>query len=81
MKGGHVVGELADDELLTTQKRYFVELREAIQRGIDAGKSLDEIKQQIDLPWYQEWAGVPVRERAENIDHVYAEMTDSGKRK
>ena len=74
---GH--GELSDAELLTKQKRYFVELREAVQRGIDAGKSLDDIKEQIDLPWYEEWAGVPVRDRAENIEHVHSELTGAGK--
>lgn len=70
---GH--GELADAGLLATQKRYFVELREAVQRGVDAGKSLDEIKAAIDLPWYQEWTGVDVKSRTENIEHVYGELT------
>ncbi|HUG92588.1 MAG TPA: MBL fold metallo-hydrolase [Planctomycetaceae bacterium] len=74
---GH--GELSDATLVATQKRYFVELREAVQRGIDAGKSLDEIKQQIDLPWYKDWAGVPVSERGENIEHVHRELTRAGK--
>jgi glyoxylase-like metal-dependent hydrolase (beta-lactamase superfamily II) len=74
---GH--GELADAGLLATQKRYFVELREAVQRGIDAGKSLENIKAEVDLPWYKEWAGVPVSERAENIEHVHSELTRAGK--
>jgi cyclase len=74
---GH--GELGDAKLVATQKRYFVELREAVQRGIDAGKSLETIKQEIDLPWYEEWAGVPVRERAENIEHVHRELTRGGR--
>lgn len=70
---GH--GERSDAKLVATQRRYFVELRHAIQEAITAGKSLDDIKKSIDLPWYQEWAGVTVRERAENIEHVYKELT------
>jgi glyoxylase-like metal-dependent hydrolase (beta-lactamase superfamily II) len=70
---GH--GELSDAKLLSTQKKYFTELREAVQGGIDAKKSLDEIKQSVDLPWYRDWAGVDVKTRTENIEHVYKELT------
>jgi glyoxylase-like metal-dependent hydrolase (beta-lactamase superfamily II) len=70
---GH--GELADAELLETQKRYFTELRAAVQQGIDDGRSLDEIKAAIDLPWYKEWTGKDVKMNTENIEHVYAELT------
>ena len=70
---GH--GERSDAKLVETQRRYFVELRQAVQEGITAGKNLEEIKKTIDLPWYKEWAGVSVRERAENIEHVYKELT------
>lgn len=75
---GH--GELSDKSLVATQKRYFVELREAVQRGIDAGKSLDDIKRDIDLPFYKEWTGVDVKTRTENIDHVYGELTGAKKK-
>lgn len=70
---GH--GEMSDVKLIEEQRRYFVELRQAVQEAITAGKSLDEIKRTIDLPWYKDWAGVSVRERAENIEHVYKELT------
>jgi glyoxylase-like metal-dependent hydrolase (beta-lactamase superfamily II) len=70
---GH--GEMATADLIDTQKRYFVELREAVQKGIDAGKSVDEIKESIDLPWYQEWTGVDAKTRTENVEHVYGELT------
>ncbi len=74
---GH--GEMSDASLLETQKRYFVELRMAIQKLIDAGKSLDEIKKEVDVPFYKSWAGVDVKTRVENIEHVYGELT--GKKK
>lgn len=70
---GH--GEMSDQNLLAQQKRYFVELREAIQQAIDAGKSLDEIKKSLDLPFYKEWAGVDVQKQTENIEYVYGELT------
>ena len=69
---GH--GEISDKTLIAKQRRYFVELRGAVQRGIDDGKSLKQIKQEIKLPFYKEWTGVDVRERTENIEHVYGEL-------
>jgi len=70
---GH--GEMSGKKLITTQKRYFVELRQAVQQGIDQGKSLEAIKTSIHLPFYKEWTGVDVKERVENIEHVYGELT------
>ncbi len=74
---GH--GEMANADLIATQKRYFVELRQVVQKAIDAGKTLDEIKQLVDIPFYKEWAGVEAKTRVENIEHVYSELT--GKKK
>ena len=70
---GH--GELAGPELLATQKRYFVELRAAIRKATDAGRTLDQIKQELDLPFYKEWTGVEAKSRVENIEHVHRELT------
>ena len=36
--------------------------------------SLDVIKKEIVLPFYQEWTGVPVKENVENIEFVYKEL-------
>ncbi len=70
---GH--GETSSKALIATQKRYFVELRQAIQKAVDDGKTLAEIKTSIDLPWYKKWTGVDVKTREENIEHVFAELT------
>jgi len=70
---GH--GELGAKDLIATQRRYFVELRTAIHKAIAAGKTLDEIKQTIDLPFYKEWTGVEAKTRIENIEHVHRELT------
>ena len=70
---GH--GETSSKALIATQKRYFVELRQAIQKAVDDGKTLVEIKTSIDLPWYKKWTGVDVKTREEIIEHVFAELT------
>jgi cyclase len=70
---GH--GPLADKDVLDKQRRYFVELRQQVQKGIDAGKALDEIMPAIDMPWYKEWTGVAAGSRKENVEHVYGELT------
>lgn len=70
---GH--GPLAGKELLEKQKRYFVELRQQVQKGIDANQNLDDIIKSIQMPWYKEWTGVEARSREENIKHVFAELT------
>jgi cyclase len=77
MAPGH--GELSDKSLIATQKRYFVEIREFIQSAIDKGKSLDDIKKEIRIPFYKKWTGVDVQERVENIEHVYGELTGNKK--
>jgi hypothetical protein len=74
---GH--GELMGKELLGLQRRYFFELRAAIQKGINAGKTLDQIKAEHDLPFYKEWTGVEAKTRVENIEHVHRELTAAKK--
>ncbi len=74
MAPGH--GEMMDKSLIAIQKRYFVELREYIQTAIDNGRTLEQIKTSIDLPFYKKWTGVDVKERVENIEHVFGELSD-----
>jgi len=69
---GH--GEMSDITLIDKQRRYFVELRQYLGEAIVKGTSLAEIKKTIDFPWYKEWTGVSVRDRVENIEHVYREL-------
>jgi phosphoglycerate dehydrogenase-like enzyme/glyoxylase-like metal-dependent hydrolase (beta-lactamase superfamily II) len=68
---GH--GPIAGKELLEKQKRYFVDLRAQVKAGIEAGKTFEDIRKGIDLPWYKEWTTVPPT--AANIQFVYDEMT------
>jgi cyclase len=68
---GH--GPLAGKDLLERQKRYFVELRHEVRKGIDSAQTAAEIADRIDLPWYKEWTGV--KPPGDNVKHVFAEMT------
>jgi cyclase len=68
---GH--GPIASKELLEKQKRYFVDLRAQVKEGIDAGKTFNDIRKGIDLPWYKEWT--TVAPTADNIKYAYDEMT------
>ena len=70
---GH--GPVTGKDLLQTQKRYFVDLRQQVQKGIDAGKDLDAITASINMPWYKEWTGKDAKENVDNIKHVYDELT------
>jgi cyclase len=70
---GH--GLPAGKELLGKQRRYFVELRQQVQKGIAAGKDLEDIVKDIDIPWYKDWTGVEARSQIENTKYVYNELT------
>ena len=69
---GH--GSLARKDLLDRQQRYFVELRETVQKGIAAKQTPEEIAASLDMPWYKEWTGKPAKENVDNVKHVYAEL-------
>ena len=68
---GHLVGK----EVIAKQKHYFEDLRAQVKKGVDAGKSLDDIHGTIDMPWYKEWTGKDAKEIKDNTKHVYLELT------
>jgi phosphoglycerate dehydrogenase-like enzyme/glyoxylase-like metal-dependent hydrolase (beta-lactamase superfamily II) len=68
---GH--GALAGKELLEKQKRYFIELREQVAKGIAADKSVEDVIKAVEMPWYKEWTGTTPA--GANVEHVYAELT------
>ena len=70
---GH--GKVATKDLLDRQRRYFVDLRAAVRKGVDAKKSAEEITAELDLPWYKEWTGKAAKENKDNVKHVYDELT------
>src|SRR5438132_1512643 len=68
---GH--GPIAGKDLLEKQKRYFVELRQQVRKGIQDDKTTEDIIKNLDMPWYKEWTGVTPA--GANVQHVYAELT------
>lgn len=69
---GH--GKPMGKELLATQKRYFVDMREQVKKGIDAKKSATDIAAGLDMAWYKDWTGKAANDIPENVKHVYDEM-------
>jgi phosphoglycerate dehydrogenase-like enzyme/glyoxylase-like metal-dependent hydrolase (beta-lactamase superfamily II) len=68
---GH--GALAHKDLLGRQKRYFAEMRKAVQKGIDADKELADVVKGFKPAWYKKWTGVDPSK--DNVEHVYNELT------
>lgn len=69
---GH--GEMGGPEVLNNQRRYFTELRSEVARLIAAKKPIEDIKKEIEIPFYKEWTGDEARSRTENIEHVFKEL-------
>lgn len=70
---GH--GAEGGPELLLRQRRWLIDLRDAVAVGIATGQDEGGILSGLDLPWYQEWTGVAASSRAENVAHVFGEFT------
>ncbi|MBI3823815.1 MAG: MBL fold metallo-hydrolase [Planctomycetes bacterium] len=70
---GH--GPLGGRDVLGKQKRYFVELREQVKKGIDAGKEFPDILKSIDMPWHKEWTTIEANTRKDETKHVFDELT------
>jgi cyclase len=68
---GH--GPLVGKEVIEKQKRYFVELRQYVKKGIEEHKTADELAKKVDMPWYKEWTGV--QPTGPNVKYVYDELT------
>jgi phosphoglycerate dehydrogenase-like enzyme/glyoxylase-like metal-dependent hydrolase (beta-lactamase superfamily II) len=70
---GH--GPLGHKDVLGKQKRYFVELREQVKKGIDANKDFDDILKSLKMPWHKEWTTIEASARKAEAKHVYDELT------
>ncbi len=70
---GH--GPLAGKDVLAKQRRYFVELRAQVKKGIDAGQDFEDILKGLDMPWHKEWAQIEVNTRKAETRHVFDELT------
>jgi glyoxylase-like metal-dependent hydrolase (beta-lactamase superfamily II) len=70
---GH--GKVTNKGLLDLQQRYFVDMRDAVKKGIEAKKSVEEITANIGMGWYKDWTGKDASKIPDNVAHVYKELT------
>ncbi len=70
---GH--GPLGDKEVLTKQRRFFVELRAQVKMGMDKGLNVEDIAKTIEMPWHKVWTGIEASSRRDEIKHVFDELT------
>jgi hypothetical protein len=50
-------------------------MRAAVEKGIKAKQTPEQIAEGLDMPWYKEWTGIDAKTKPENVKHVYDEMT------
>jgi phosphoglycerate dehydrogenase-like enzyme/glyoxylase-like metal-dependent hydrolase (beta-lactamase superfamily II) len=67
-------GAVAGRELLQTQKQYFIELRAQVAAMLAQGKTLEQIKADVDVPMWKQWTGEQ-KMSLENIASVYRDLT------
>lgn len=69
--GGH--GSVFDKRFVTETREYFEDLASAVSAGMAAGRSLEELKETIDLPKYRDWRNYE-RLRAKNVEAAYRNL-------
>jgi glyoxylase-like metal-dependent hydrolase (beta-lactamase superfamily II) len=65
---GH--GAVFDKQYVTVTRQYFEDLAAAVSAGMAQGRSLEELKQTLELPQYREWVNYE-RLRAKNVEAAY----------
>jgi cyclase len=70
---GH--GPLGGKDVLDKQRRYFVELRQQVKKGIEANKDFEDILKNLDMPWHKEWTTIEASTRKAETRHVFDELT------
>lgn len=68
LAGGH--GALFEKSDVTDTRRYFEDLVSAVSAGMAQGKSLEELKETLQLEGYEDWANYE-RLRPNNIEAAY----------
>jgi glyoxylase-like metal-dependent hydrolase (beta-lactamase superfamily II) len=65
----------AGPEILDKSHRYLFELRDQVRTLVGKGRTYDEIREEVDIPFYEEWSGVSVRHEP---THVARASTEAG---
>lgn len=67
--GGH--GNVGTDADVEALRQYFIDLRQGVQAGIDAGQTVDQVKANVKLEKYASW--IQYNERiGPNVEGMYA---------
>ncbi len=66
--------ELAGPEILVKSYDYIVALRSGVGEMVTRGLTYSEILETIDIPFYEEWSGIPVGDEATNVRTAYLEV-------
>ena len=64
---------LIGPEILDKSYRYLTELRSKVRDMVARGMTYDEIMKVIDIPMYEEWSGVSVRNEPTHVLRAYEE--------
>ncbi len=69
---------LAGPELLDKSYQYLTELRAQVTDMVKRGMTFEQIIAAVDIPFYEKWSGVAVRNEIQHLQRAYAEA--GGKR-
>ncbi len=70
---GH--GLVGGAELLVAQRRYLEDVRAAVAAGLEAGKTLADVKATVDLPAWTRWGVGKSPFMLTHVEHVYGELS------
>jgi hypothetical protein len=73
ISAGH--GPLGNADGVTEWREYFEALEAAVAAAIEAGQTLEEMRDSIELPGYENWAGYSWLN--ENVLAMYHFLTES----
>ena len=62
-----------DKSLVTETREYFEYLRDEVAAGMAAGQTLEQLKENVRLERYQDWANYE-RLRADNVEAAYRNL-------
>jgi glyoxylase-like metal-dependent hydrolase (beta-lactamase superfamily II)/4-amino-4-deoxy-L-arabinose transferase-like glycosyltransferase len=65
--------QLAGPEILDKSHRYLAELRAQVRELVARGRTYDEVLSAVDIPFYEKWSGVAVRDERTHVARAYAE--------
>lgn len=67
---GHVGGV----EMAELSRRFFFDLRQQVAGMVERGMNYEQVVAAVDIPYYEEWTGRPIRENRRGLFAVYLEV-------